>query len=242
MKPKHDAPKLVAIICVVALLVAIYCSCFVAPKEDTVGGIPVMHSPYSDTLTALPEPSTKSVTSTVFPAPPADTTVVIETISTDDDYVWLGDSRIRLYQEDDMEPSAKSLLSLADCHYWDDEEVMDYFEKVEPSLQYTCPYDIHKCVSNMTYTSSEVTITCDVYLFSVDGIIGTWFVSDSGKEVVFFGEAFIYATDSGRAILGRFYKLNDGSLAVLRDTAVLLDFSKNVFMVDTYHEEIAKIS
>lgn len=69
MEPKRNAPKLVAIICVVALLVAIYCSCF----AETAGGVPLIHYPYSDALTALPEPSTETDTT---PTPSADVTVI----------------------------------------------------------------------------------------------------------------------------------------------------------------------
>lgn len=242
MEPKRNAPKLIAIICVVALLVAIYCSCFV-PKEPNVA-TPIVPTE-SSTLIALPEPSTEPDTTPVLPAPPvppADVTVTSETLSTDDDYVWFGDSRLSLHQEDDMEPSAKSLLSLADCHYWDDEEVIDYFEEVEPSLQYTCPYEIHKCVSSMTYTREELTVTWDIYLFSYDGIIGTWIVNDSGNDIVFYGDAYLYSIDNYNVHLGKYFRTEFDTSVTLKHLCVSPESFTDGFMVITYYEEIAKIS
>lgn len=256
MEPKRNAPKLVAIICVVALLVAIYCSCF----AETAGGTPLIHYPYfGNSIKDSSSDTTHATTSAVspeayqvvpgepdtppeLPAPPTVRTVVSETTSTGDDYTWLGDDRIRLHQEDDMEPSAKSLLSLADCHYWDDEEVMDYFEEVEPSLQYTCPYEIHKCVSSMTYTREELTVTWDIYLFSYDGIIGTWIVNDSGKDIVFYGDAYLYSIDNYNVHLGKYFRTEFDTSVTLKHLCVSPESFTDGFMVVTYYEEIAKIS
>ena len=253
MEPKRNAPKFVAIICVVALLVAIYCSCFVA---ETAGGQPLIHYPYgSDSSETLPKTSFEPGTPDVppeLPAPPAPPestdsgeasgAISTQTIPTDSDIIWLGDSTIRLQQEEAVEPSVKSLLSQANCYLWDDEEVIDYFDEVTPSLEYTCPYDIHKCVQNITYVHGGLTITWDIYLFSYDGLIGTWIVNDSGKDIVFYGDAYLYEIDNYNVHLGKLYHTDYGNSVVVKHLCVYPQSFTDGFMIVTYSEEIDKIS
>lgn len=249
MEPKHNAPKLLAIICVIAVLVAIYCSCFV-PK-DNVGNVPAV-SPKSNTLIALPTSSTEPDTPPVLPAPPtpsvssadsieADVAISIEAIP--NNIVWLGDNTINLHQDEKaVEPSVKSLLEHANAHAWDAKEVMDHFEEATPSLEYTCPYDIHKCVSSVTYVHGELTITWDIYLFSFDGVIGTWIVNNSGNDIVFYGDAYLYEVDNYNVHLGKYYQTEFDTSVVLKHLCIYPQSFSDSFMVVTYHEEIDKIS
>lgn len=139
------------------------------------------------------------------------------------------------------ETSAKSLLNQADCHSWDDEEIMDYFEEVTPSLEYTCPYDIHKCVYSMQFNRHELTVTWDIYLFSYDGIIGTWIVNDSGKDIVFYGDAYLYSIDNYNVHLGKYFRTEFDTSVTLKHLCVSPESFTDGFMVVTYYEEIAKI-
>jgi len=233
MEPKRNAPKLIAIICIVAIVVAIYCSCFV-PK-DNFGDAPIV-SPKSNTLIALPktsfEPGTPD-TPSELPAPPVPSSFSTESSCT------VEFLNVALPNE---EPSIEA--QLAGARDWDDEEVMDYFEEVTPSLEYTCPYDIHKCVASMQFTLKELSVTWDIYLYSRDGIIGTWLVNNAGNSLSFYGSAFAYGIDNYNIHLGEYYQLSDGRSVVLKYTCVYPEQTPdpNSFMIVHYREEIDKIS
>lgn len=155
-----------------------------------LGDISFTYAPTSgkpDTAPTLPAP----------PAPPIDEFVASETVSTDDDYVWFGDSRIRLPQEDAVEPIIDEYWRLKTT------EIIEAAAKEAPTLEYTCPYEDSKCVGTMEFTDDGKHFTTwDIYLFNLDNVIGTWIVNEAGNDITFYGDAYLYTLDNTNVHMG----------------------------------------
>lgn len=115
-------------------------------------------------------------------------------------------------------------------------EIMEYSNERTPALEYACPYEVSKCVGTMDFAEGDEHLTTwDIYIYSLDGVIGTWIVNEGGNDLSFYGDAFLYFLGNTNVHLGScvtdgektFY---EGHLCVYpnRDTDV------NDFMVVTY--------
>ena len=115
------------------------------------------------------------------------------------------------------------------------EEVMENAREVTPSLGYTCPYEDSKCVATMDFSDNIKHLTSwDIYIFTLDNVIGTWIVNEAGNNICFYGDAFLYSTDNRTIHLG--YCMTDGeNIFYERHLCIRSNLSDiNSFVVSTY--------